>query len=136
MEVIHPERSHHFMPFAPGIKVRAGSKMLYVSGCTALPLYHAHPHVPADLHFPDDVREQTRLVMENLKKVLDAAGATFRDVVCADVFVTNIDDQDKIGEVMGEYFQGHFPTSTMVEVRRLVVAGLKLEVNATAELPG
>lgn len=135
MEVIHPEKSPHFMPFAPGIKVRAGTDILYVSGCTALPLYHAHPHVLKDLHPPDDVKEQTRLVMENIKKVLDAAGATFRNVVQADVFVTNMDDQDRIGEVMGKYFQGHFPTSTMVEVRRLVVDGLKLEVNVIAELP-
>jgi len=135
MEVIHPEKSDYFMPFAPGMKVRGGTDLLFVSGCTALPLYHAHPHVLEDLHPPEDVKTQARLVMENIKKVLDAAGATFRDVVIADIFVTNMDDQDKIGEVMAEYFQGHFPTSTMVEVRRLVVPGLKLEVNAVAELP-
>ncbi len=135
MEVIQPEKSEHFMPFAPGIKVRAGTDLLYLSGCTALPLYHAHPHVVKDLRFPQDVKEQTRLVLKNIKKVLDAAGATFRDVVVANIFVTDMDDQDKIGEVMGEFFQGHFPTSTLVEIRRLVVDGLKLEVEVIAELP-
>ena len=135
MEVIQPEKSEHFMPFAPGIKIRAGTDMLYLSGCTALPLYHAHPHVVKDLHFPEDVKEQTRLVLTNIKKVLDAAGATFRDVIVANIFVTDMNDQDKIGQVMGEFFQGQFPTSTLVEVRRLVVDGLKLEVEVIAELP-
>jgi len=41
MEVIHPEKSDYFMPFAPGMKVRGGTDLLFVSGCTALPLYHA-----------------------------------------------------------------------------------------------
>lgn len=72
------------------------------------------------MHPPEDVREQTRLVMENLKQCLQAAGTTFADVVRTDVFVTNMEDQDAIGEVMEYYLQGHYPASTLVEVKRLV----------------
>jgi 2-iminobutanoate/2-iminopropanoate deaminase len=136
MEVIHPEKSEHFMPYAPGIRVKAGTDTLYLSGCTCLPLYHAHPHVPEELDVPEDIKEQTRLTMENIKKVLDAAGATFQDAVVANMFVTDMNEQDEIGQVMGEYFQGHYPTSTLVEVRRLVVEGVRLEIEVIAELPG
>jgi enamine deaminase RidA (YjgF/YER057c/UK114 family) len=84
---------------------------------------------------PADVREQTRLVMDNLKQVLDAAGATFADVVRTDVFVTDMEEQDAIGEVMGRYFDGDYPASTLVEIKRLVDPRLKLEISAIAVVP-
>ncbi len=135
MEIIHPEESEHFMPYSPGIVVEAGRKILYLSGCTANPLYHAHPHVLEDLNPPDDMAEQTRLTLENIRKVLEAVGAGFEHLVRADIFVTNMDEQDQMQEVIKEYFKGHFPTSTLVEVSRLVTPGLKLEINCTAVLP-
>jgi enamine deaminase RidA (YjgF/YER057c/UK114 family) len=112
--------------------VRPGGTLLFFSGATALPLYHQHPHEHDKLSPPDDTREQTRLVMQNLKKCLTAAGACFADVVRTDVFVTDMEEQDAIGEVMEEFFQGDYPASTLVEVRRLVDERLKLEVNAIA----
>lgn len=136
MEVVQPEKTKYFMPYAPGIKVKADTDLLFMSGCTALPLYHAHPHDPADeRRIPKDIKEQTRLVMDNIKRVLDSVGATFKDVVVANWFVTNMDEQDQIGQVMGEYFEGNFPCSTLVEVRRLVVEALRLEVEVVAEIP-
>jgi 2-iminobutanoate/2-iminopropanoate deaminase len=129
---IEVEHTDFFMPYAPVIRVRPGGELLFVSGATALPLYHEHPHCHDVLDPPDDVREQARLVMENLRRCLDAAGATWNDVVRTDVFVTDMDDQDAIGEVMGPYFDGDFPASTLVEVKRLVDPRLKLEVSAIA----
>lgn len=135
MQVVHPEQSDHFMPYAPGIIVAAGRRTLYLSGCTALPLYHAHPHVHEELDPPDDIAEQTRLALDNIGKVLKAAGANFEHIVRADISITDMDEQDRMQEVIREYFRGQFPTSTLVEVRRLVVSGLKVEINCIAELP-
>lgn len=131
-EVIDVERTDFFMPYAPLVRVKLGGDLLFISGATALPLYHQHPHEYGKLNPPDDVREQTCLVMENLQKCLHAGGATFADVVRTDVFVTDMEDQDAIGEVMGQYFQGYYPASTIVEVKRLVDRRLKLEINAIA----
>lgn len=131
-EVIEVEKTSFFMPYAPLVRVRPGGTLLFLSGATALPLYHQHPHEPEALDPPADVRAQARLVMENLKRVLDASGASFSDVVRTDVFVTDMEDQDAIGEVMAEYFEGDYPASTLVEVRRLVDERLKLEVSAIA----
>ena len=43
-----------------------------------------------------------------------------------------MEEQDAIGEVMGEYFRGDFPASSLIEVSRLVDERLKLEVSAIA----
>ena len=131
-DVVEVEKTDFFMPFAPLIRVPPGGTLLYLSGATALPLYHQHPHEHDKLNPPDDAREQTRLTMENIKKALAAAGATFADVVRTDVFVTDMEEQDAIGEVMSEYFQGDYPASTLVEVKRLVDKRLKLEIKAIA----
>ena len=122
------------MPFVPGIKVRSAGALLFVSGATANPLYHKHPHDPAELTPPEDIREQTRRVMDNLKLVLDASGATFQDVVKITKYLTRMDEQDAIWSAMKPYFGDHLPTSTTVEVSRLVVDGLRLEVDLIAVL--
>jgi len=135
LEPIHPRPPQHAMPFVPGIKVRNCGTLVFLSGATASPLYHKHPHDPAEITPPDDIREQTRRVMENLKLVLDASGATFRDVVKVTKFLTRMEEQDEVWAVMQEYFGDHLPTSTTVEVSGLVVPGLRLEVEMIAALP-
>ena len=135
LEPIHPRPPQHAMPFVPGIKVRNCGTLVFLSGATASPLYHKHPHDPAEITPPDDIREQTRRVMENLKLVLDASGATFRDVVKVTKFLTRMEEQDDVWAVMQEYFGDHLPTSTTVEVSGLVVPGLRLEVEMLAALP-
>jgi 2-iminobutanoate/2-iminopropanoate deaminase len=123
------------MPFVPGLKVRNAGTLLFVSGATANPLYHRHPHDPAELTPPEDIRDQTRRVMDNLKLVLDASGATFQDVVKITKYLTRMQEQDAVWSVMKPYFGDHLPTSTTIEVSRLVVEGLRLEVDLIAVLP-
>ena len=107
--------------------VRAG-RLLFVSGC-----------VPVDrqgrLVGGDDVVAQARQVFRNVGDVLDAAGASFRDVVKVTVFLTDIDDRPLIDPVRQEVFGETRPASTLVEVSRLAVPGARLEVEAVALLP-
>ncbi len=129
-EIVEVGETEYFMPYASAVRVKAGATLLFLSGATALPIYHQHPHEHDKLDPPMDVREQTRLVMENLKKMLNAANADFSDIVRTDVFITDMEEQDAIGEVMGKYFKGDFPASTWIGVTRLVDRRLKLEMNA------
>ena len=135
MDIIQPAQTEHFMPYAPGIKVAATRDLLFISGATALPLYHPHPHQPEIHDIPENPYEQTILTIKNLKQVLDTAGATFQDLVASTIFLTDMNEQGDIGRGIGEYAKGHFPTGTMVEVSRLVILGLKVEINAIAEMP-
>lgn len=86
---VEVEKTSFFMPYAPLIRVPAGGELLFISGATALPLYHDHPHRHEQLDPPSDVREQTRLVMESLSRCLAAGGATWKDIVRTDLFVTD-----------------------------------------------
>lgn len=121
-ELIHTEENDplYNMPYTPAIKVRSGSTV-YVAGVTAAPVYHHHPHIKSDFeHIPLDPGEQTRMAMENLRKILRAAGGDLTDIVQLFRFICDIaKNQDAINKVMAEYMGDHRATSTTVEVNRL-----------------
>ena len=125
------------MPYVPAIIVQGG-KLVFVSGVTAAPIYHHHPHRPEDFAtIPDDPGEQARLAMEELKRVLEAAGGTLQDVVAATRYIQDVgENQDAINRVVGEYFGDHRPTSTTVEVVRVATdPRLKFEMSVVAVVP-
>ena len=82
----------------------------------------------------DDAAEQTRKIFENMKLVLDAAGAGFGDVPKVTVFLTDINDRTVINPVRAEYFGSTRPASTLVQVSKLVLPGLKVEIEAIVGL--
>src|SRR5262245_31729704 len=83
-----------------------------------------------------DIVSQTELVFENLKKVLDEAGATFSDVLKVTVFLIDVADRTKINPVRQRYFGAARPASTLIGVSELAVAGMKIEIEAVVGLPG
>jgi 2-iminobutanoate/2-iminopropanoate deaminase len=131
--VHHADRRRDvFMPYAPAIVVRRGN-LMFLSGITAAAVYHSHPHREEEFDLPSTMREQAVLCMENLKKTLEAAGATFADLVSATRFLTNIDEQDDLNRVWADYLEGHLPTTTTVEVSRLAThPRCKIEISAIA----
>ena len=133
LETVGPRVQEHPMPFVPGIKARG--TFLFISGATASPLVHRHPHVEEELAIPEDIGEQTRRCMENIRLVLDAVGATFDDIVKTTIFNTRMDEQDRVNEVYTSYFKHRLPTRSHVGVSELVVPGLKVEIEAIALLP-
>src|SRR5207302_10293887 len=78
------------MPYAPGIVVRRGD-LVFLSGVTAAAVYHSHPHREDEFELPETMREQAVLCMENLRKTLESAGASFADLVSATRFRTDVD---------------------------------------------
>jgi 2-iminobutanoate/2-iminopropanoate deaminase len=123
--------------FVPGI--RAGD-LLFVSGVTAAPSYHDHPHRAEQFDaIPyDDAEAMARMTFDNLDLALRAGGATPDRIVQLMRFFTHIeDDQDAVNRVQGEYLDGHLPTSTTVEVKRLATdPRLRLEIQAIAYVGG
>jgi reactive intermediate/imine deaminase len=82
-----------------------------------------------------DAARQTRQIFENMRKVLEAAGADFGDVLKVTVFLTDIADRARINPVRQEFFGAARPASTLVEVRRLVRPDLLVEIEAVVGLP-
>ena len=125
------------MPYTPAIKVRGGS-LVFVSGVTAAPVYHSHPHDPVEFdQIPDDPALQTEMTMQNLGAVLTASGADFGSMVQLIRFIVDMDlNQDPINRIMARHLGEHRAASTTVEVVRLATdPRLVLELQAIAVVP-
>lgn len=66
-----------------------------------------------------DIAAQTTQVMTNLKGVVEAAGATLDKVVKTTVFLKNMDDFAAMNQVYGDFFAGHTPARSTVQVAKL-----------------
>jgi len=82
----------------------------------------------------DDVVEQTRKVFLNMKEILDAAGATFADVLKVTVYLTDVRDRARINPIRKEFFGAARPASTLIGINELVVPGMKVEIEAVVGL--
>lgn len=79
-----------------------------------------------------DAEVQWRQALTNLKGLVEAAGGSMRDVVKANVFVTDIAYYYDYEWVRKEFFEPPYPVSTAMEVARLVHPDWVLEIEATA----
>ena len=139
MEIIHHPNYDRTvnMPFVPAIKIKSG-RLLWLAGTTALPVYHDHPHRREDVakSLVNDLEAQTRAAMEGIKKTLDAAGASFKDVVHMFVFRARprIGDIGKASAIIDSYFapNNHRPTSTNVAVLELGEPEQLIEIQMVA----
>lgn len=66
-----------------------------------------------------DIKGQTRLVLENLKAILEAGGSGLKNVIKTSVFLKNMSDFTAMNEVYAEYFTDRAPARSTVEVARL-----------------
>jgi 2-iminobutanoate/2-iminopropanoate deaminase len=113
--------------FSSGVKVPVGN-LIFVSGQVAR-------NAAGETVGKGDIRAQTRQTLENVKAVLEAAGATMDDIVKVTVFVTDVSHLTAIHEVRAEYFKRDYPASTLVEVKSLVSPELMIEIEAIAVTP-
>jgi 2-iminobutanoate/2-iminopropanoate deaminase len=104
-----------------------GSRMIHIAGTV--------PMDAQNVAQTGGIREQTQLVWKNISISLDEFGAKPSDVVRINQFTTDMDGylNDAIDE-MESFFGEHKPTSTLVEVTRLVHPDWKIEIEATAVL--
>lgn len=83
----------------------------------------------------DDIRTQTRSVIENIRDILAAAGASLADVVEVSTFLLSMDDFGGYNEVYGEFFGYQGPARTTVAVAALPHPQLLIEIKAVAWRP-
>jgi reactive intermediate/imine deaminase len=105
------------------VRVSAGS-MLFISG-----------QIGTDVEgkvVSDDVALQADQTLRNIELLLKANGATMADVVKVTVYVTDIRYLDAIAPVRLKYFPENGPASAIVEVSRLALPDLKVEIEAIA----
>lgn len=83
----------------------------------------------------DNAYEQARYILRKIGAVLKEAGASLEDVIRTRMFVTDISREAEFGRAHGEVFKNIRPCTTMVQVSKLISAGLLIEIEATAILP-
>lgn len=81
---------------------------------------------------PDDFRTQAELAFENVRKVVDAAGGSTKDIVKITAFLTNREDFPIYNELRTSFFKSDFPASTTVVVKELANPDFLLEIEAIA----
>lgn len=81
----------------------------------------------------DDIKTETKQVMENMKAVLDAANMSFEDVVKTTIFISDMNNFVQINEVYGSYFNdATAPARETVQVARLP-KDVNVEISMIAE---
>lgn len=83
----------------------------------------------------EDVKEQTKQVLENLSVVLEEAGSDLNSVVKATIFISDMDEFQQINEVYGSYFSEHQPARSCVQVARLP-KDVKVEIEVVGKVKG
>ena len=111
--------------FSHVVEVRGG-RTLYIAGQLAL-------DKDGKLVGPGDFRAQVKQVFENLKARLEEGGASFKDVVKLNYYVTDASDLQAFRETRNSYINmENPPASTFVVVKRLVREEYLIEIEAIA----
>jgi len=112
-------------PIGPYNQAILSDGTLYLSGQIGLD--------PISMKMQDEsIETETRQVFKNIKVVLEKANCNFENVIKTTIFLTNMDDFQKVNEIYGSHFEiGNEPARETVEVSGLP-KGAKVEVSLIA----
>ena len=110
-------------PYSPALKV---GNLLFLSGSIAL------DPVSGQL-VEGGIVEQTTRVLENIKALLEAAGASFNNVARTTVFMVDLGEFAQMNEVYTKYFTAPYPARSTVQVARLP-RDVRVEIDVIAVL--
>ena len=100
-------------PIGPYNQAVLSGNTLYVSGQIAIDQKTGELII-------DSIKQETQLVMENLKAVLKEAGMTFENVIKSSIFISDVNNFSEINNVYASYFnEDTAPARETVEVSRL-----------------
>jgi 2-iminobutanoate/2-iminopropanoate deaminase len=110
-------------PIGPYSQAVMAGNTLYCSGQIAL-------DTAGNFH-NDSIETETKQVMSNISKLLEASGMQFENIVKTTIFLTDMNDFAKVNAIYAESFSGNFPARETVQVSALP-KGAKVEISVTA----
>jgi 2-iminobutanoate/2-iminopropanoate deaminase len=123
-EIHHPDKKVSTGAYSTGVVIDG---WLFISGQG--PIDFATGKVVAGT-----VEEETRVVLSHVGKILEAAGCDFDDVVKCTCHLSDVRDFDGFNRKNSEFFSGVRPARTTVQ--SVLWGGIKVEIDATARVPG
>ena len=114
-------------PIGPYSQAIAAGNFVFVSG-----------QIPMDPSTGDivseNVKAETKQVMENIKAILSEAGLGFDHIVKTSIFLTDMQTFAQVNEVYGSYFTNQFPARETIQVSALP-KNVNIEISVTAVKP-
>ncbi len=112
-------------PFSHAVKVSEFSSLVFTSTVAAI---DKNWHVIGE----GDIRKQTEVTILNLKTALHEAGASIKDVVKVNWYLTDISHFQTVLEVREQMFEGNRPASATIPIGLLAIPELLIEADAIA----
>ena len=114
-------------PIGPYNQAVISNNLLFISGQVAF-------DPKTDTLVLDNIENETKQVMENLKAILESVNATFENVIKTSIFLSDMDNFVKVNGVYSSYFnEDTAPARETVEVARLP-KDVNVEISMIAEL--
>ena len=126
VKIVHPDRDPEFVTgaYSDGVLVDG---FLFVSG-------QACVDFKTSSFVLGTIEQETVRTLNNIKAIIEAAGATMDDVVKCTVHLSDIKDFDRYNKVYATYFTGIKPARTTVQ--SVLAENIKVEIDAIVKMPG
>jgi len=125
-KIVHPDRDANFVTGAYSDGVIAHG-FLFVSG-------QASVDFKTSSFVLGTIEEETTRTLDNIKAIIEKAGATMDDVVKCTVHLADIHDFDRYNKIYAGYFTGIKPARTTVQ--SVLAENIKVEIDAIVKMPG
>lgn len=113
-------------PSFPGSHTVIDDHYMFISGLAVTDLSNGHAA-------RGDIKEETRLVMRELKRMLEQERGNLADVVRVDMHLTNLDDISAVDSIYADFFEpGRYPARTCTESAN-IRGGCSLEITIMAQ---
>lgn len=124
VQIDHPERKPDFVTGAYSDGVRWGD-LLFVSGQACVDFKKSTFELGT-------IEEETRLTLNNIRAILEAAGSSMDNILKCTVHLKDINDFDRFNEVYATYFPGIRPARTTVQ--SVLGENIKIEIDCIAKV--
>lgn len=124
-KIVHPDRDASFVTGAYSDGVIVG-EFLFVSG-------QASVDFKTSQFVLGTIEDETTRTLDNIKAIVEAAGATMDDVVKSTVHLADIAEFDRFNTVYARYFAGVRPARTTVQ--SVLAEGIRVEIDCIVKLP-
>jgi len=111
-------------PIGPYSQAIKNNNMIFISGQIAI-------NPETNLLIIDNIEDETKMVMKNIKNILLECDCTFDNIVKCSIFLSDMTLFESVNKVYGEYFQDPYPARETVEVGCLP-KNVNVEISAIA----